>query len=576
MLAQGLTNPRVLVIASLRADYFDRLQADALFTVYEHVNVPPLTRSQLEDVVTGPARALGVGFEDERLPLRIVEAAAAEPGALPLLSYLLTDMWTAMVQGADGVLRLPLRAIDIGGVLASRAEDFLKSRPADEAHLRRLFTLRLALVPTEGEPVRRRALRSECGPEEWTLAERLADHPWRLVVTGEREGDGEVMVELAHEALLRAWPRLQGWLKEERDFLIFKGEVERAERRWRDRGQSDNALLFGLDLVRAEEWLTKRSADLSDRVRAFVQESLASNRAVAKRASRQKAIAFASLSILCLIAALGGPWAYSAFNKERMIDHEAARTDIRGEIVAYAVVAGGRALDTAPGLQTSPYTTPLVAKLHQKAKSLIEAIQDAHKEVISLTAGGQRPFLSTNMNGLVYLWQQPHSRTKRAVVVSVDNPGAPWNRLIAPRHDADAVAHVLQDVGFTNEEVVRLHNVYKAEIEEAVNRACQDLKEHEPSQGSSGSAGAERRLDRTSSSPSNTLLIFYFSGHGFEIAGENCLMPTIEGSPFKTENDAQLVGVRLESLRRVLSDCSAASVLILDTHFPEISRQLSR
>jgi Caspase domain len=397
---QGLTDPRVLVLGSLRADYFDRLQADVLFTAYEHVNVPPLTRTQLEDVVAGPARALAVDFEDERLPLRIVEAAAAEPGALPLLSYLLTDMWTAMVQHC-------------------------------------------------------------CEP------------------------------------------------------------------------------------------------------------------AVAKRASRQKAIAFASLSILGLIAALGGPWAYSAFNKERMIDHEAARTDVRGEIVAYAVVAGGRALDTAPGLQTSPYTTPLVAKLHQKDKSLIEAIQDAHEEVISLTAGGQRPSLSTSMNGLVYLWQQPQSRSKRAVVVSVDDPGAPWNRLIAPRHDADAVAGVLQEVGFTNEEVTRLHNVNKADIEEAANRACQDLKEHEPPQGSSG-AVSKRGLDRSSLPPSNTLVIFYFSGHGFEIAGENFLMPTIGDSPFKTEKDAQLVGVRLESLRQVISDCSAASVFILDTHFPEISRQLSR
>ena len=91
-------------------------------------------------------------------------------------------------------------------------------------------------MPTEGEFVRRRALRSECGPEEWALAERLADHPWRLVVTGEQQSDGEAMVEVAHEALLRAWPRLQGWLKDERDFLIFKGEVERAERRWCDIG----------------------------------------------------------------------------------------------------------------------------------------------------------------------------------------------------------------------------------------------------------------------------------------------------------------------------------------------------
>ena len=40
VLARGLADPRLLILASLRADYFDRLQADALFTAYEHVNVP--------------------------------------------------------------------------------------------------------------------------------------------------------------------------------------------------------------------------------------------------------------------------------------------------------------------------------------------------------------------------------------------------------------------------------------------------------------------------------------------------------------------------------------------------------
>ena len=66
---------------------------------------------------------------------RITDAAAAEPGALPLLSYLLTDMWAGMVRRGDATLRLPAQAIDVGGVLASRAEEFLDSpsRPGSGA-----------------------------------------------------------------------------------------------------------------------------------------------------------------------------------------------------------------------------------------------------------------------------------------------------------------------------------------------------------------------------------------------------------------------------------------------------------
>jgi hypothetical protein len=113
-------------------------------------------------------------------------AAAAEPGAQPLLSYLLTDMWASMVKRDDASLRLPAQAIDVGGVLASRAEEFLKEHPDDENSLRRLLTLKLASVPPEGEPVRRQTTEEECTDAEWALARRLAQHPWRLVVIGER------------------------------------------------------------------------------------------------------------------------------------------------------------------------------------------------------------------------------------------------------------------------------------------------------------------------------------------------------------------------------------------------------
>jgi conflict system STAND superfamily ATPase len=85
---------------------------------------------------------------------------------------------------------------------------------------------------------------------------------------GEREGDKRIIAEVAHEALLRAWPRLAQWLREEREFLVFKGEAERAERRWRDMGRADRALLTGLDLARAEEWLPTRSEDVSGEVSA--------------------------------------------------------------------------------------------------------------------------------------------------------------------------------------------------------------------------------------------------------------------------------------------------------------------
>jgi hypothetical protein len=179
--------------------------------------------------------------------------ASPLPPVPSLLSYLLTDMWAGMVRRSDATLRMPAQAIDIGGVLASRAEEFLKANPDEEKALRRLLTLRLAMVPPEGEPVRRQTTREECTGAEWSLAARLAEHPWRLIVMGEREAEKRIVAEVAHEAFLRAWPRLADWLRDESKFLVFKGDAERAERRWRDMGRDDDALMTGLDLARAED-----------------------------------------------------------------------------------------------------------------------------------------------------------------------------------------------------------------------------------------------------------------------------------------------------------------------------------
>src|SRR5205085_1671342 len=77
---------------------------------------------------------------------RTADESAKDAGALPLLSYLLDDMWKHMVERGDGVLRLPATAVELGGVLAERADRFLSLHPQAEEELRRLLTLKLATV----------------------------------------------------------------------------------------------------------------------------------------------------------------------------------------------------------------------------------------------------------------------------------------------------------------------------------------------------------------------------------------------------------------------------------------------
>jgi WD40 repeat protein len=332
VLAEGLCDPRLCAFASMRSDYFGQLQADEpLFKCYEHIDVAPLDYARLHEVVTAPARALDVTFEDDQTANRIAAAAASEPGALPLLSYLLTDMWAGMVKHGDATLRLPPEAIDVGGVLASRAEEFLKRYPEEETPLRRLLTLKLASVPPEGEPVRRQTREEECTDAEWALARRLAEHPWRLVVVGERAMERRIVAEVAHEALLRAWPRFSDWLRQERDFLIFKGDAERAERRWRGMDSSDTALLTGLDLTRAEAWLPTRSEDLSREVVTFVQRSITTDSDAKDRQLRFQRYVSVAAVVAALFMAVVSIFAWGQWGQADQAKLSAQRAEDKAE-----------------------------------------------------------------------------------------------------------------------------------------------------------------------------------------------------------------------------------------------------
>jgi hypothetical protein len=208
--------------------------------------------------------------------------------------------------------------------LRRRAETFLAGLANDETVGRRLFTLRLAHVPEVGEPVRRRARRSECSAAEWAMVEKLAEQDWRLLTLASA-ADGEPVVEVAHEQLLRRWPQLKSWLDEEREFLVWKGQVEHAAAAHAAvrKAERDEALLMGRPLAIARTWFERRADDLAPRTRGFVAASLAAD--AARRDTerwRQRVALFATsigLILALALAALTG-WQWTRAEAQR---HEA-------------------------------------------------------------------------------------------------------------------------------------------------------------------------------------------------------------------------------------------------------------
>ena len=236
ILAHGLGDPRLRALMSLRADFFGELQKDEpLYAVHRQINVPPLREAQLREVVSRPAALLSARFETEGSPPIIArrDGGGIGQGCRRAAAALLSARRHV---DADGRARRR-RAAPAGaghgawGVLVERANAFLAAHPHAEDALRRMLTLKLATVREDGEPTRRRALRSEFTDEEWRLVSELADHPNRLLVTATPEG-GETYAEVAHEAIFRRWDKLREWIAAEREFLAWRNGLEAARRAW--------------------------------------------------------------------------------------------------------------------------------------------------------------------------------------------------------------------------------------------------------------------------------------------------------------------------------------------------------
>jgi formylglycine-generating enzyme required for sulfatase activity len=295
ILADGLHDPRLRAMMSMRSDFLGELQSDEpLFAVHTQINVPPLREAELREVVSRPAQLLSVRFESEQLAVDIARRAAEDVGALPLLSYLLDDIWSQMVQRGDGVLRLSAQLIEIGDVLVQRMGTFLRINPGSEQALRRIFTLKLATIREGGEPTRRRASRSEFSNEEWRLVTELAGHPNRLLITATPDG-GETYVEVAGEAIFRRWERLREWIAAEREFLVWRSSLEVARRSWQATSSADDALLMGLPLARARSWVTTRADDLPADDREFIGLSIAREKRAQRRARGVQALIYVML-----------------------------------------------------------------------------------------------------------------------------------------------------------------------------------------------------------------------------------------------------------------------------------------
>ncbi|MDJ1181222.1 WD40 repeat domain-containing protein, partial [Roseofilum sp. BLCC_M91] len=301
---------RVTLLLTMRADFMEEaLSESRLAEVLERdVKVKPMNAEQLRAVIEQPAQGL-VQIE-EGLTARIlgdlltekesssVEQRSEAAGCLPLVEFALEKLWQEHERGW-----LTHEAYDkIGGVkgaIAQHAESvFRKLEPGEQETVRQLL-IQLVYPGVENRHTRKIVTRSELGEQQWSMAQELARAEYRLVVT--KRNQGTETVELIHEALIREWGRLQGWIAENREF-----------RRWQEQLEVERKLgdwLQGKRLTQGEYWLQSRGGELSGAQERFIRQSIEERE---KRRRRVVQGAVAVGGVMTLLAAAAGLFGWQA------------------------------------------------------------------------------------------------------------------------------------------------------------------------------------------------------------------------------------------------------------------------
>jgi WD40 repeat protein len=331
---------RVRAVMAMRADFYG---ACATFpwlarrVTANQVLVGPMSRADLRKAIEQPATAAGLRFEDGLVDA-VLEDAGSESAALPLVSHAMAETW----RRRDGDTLTLAGYREAGGVAGSISQtaDSLYETAFDHAQQGACRRLMLRLVtPGEGtSDTRRRLSMSELDrdhdPEVGrTVAAEMID---ARLLTVDRDS-----LEIAHEALLRSWPRLRAWIDEGRDDLRTRQRVGYAAAEWSAQGRDPDLLYRGTPLQAALEWAAEHGDVLGPAEEEFLGASReaslqakARSEESARRSRRLRRFAVSILAVLAVTAAGASIIAFSALGEARSRFGQALATQARGLAVS--------------------------------------------------------------------------------------------------------------------------------------------------------------------------------------------------------------------------------------------------
>ncbi|HEY2296436.1 MAG TPA: helix-turn-helix domain-containing protein [Jatrophihabitans sp.] len=436
-----------IVVIGLRADYYaEALEVAALVPALQRnqVLITPLTRDELRDVVVQPAQRAGAVVEPALVDVVLadlgVDGRAHDPGTLPLLSHALLATWVRATRNQLTVADYR----DVGGIsgaVQKTAEDVWADLDAEDQQLARQLFLRLVHISDDAATLTRRRIdRSEIDGSESAVNTLVDTFVSRRLLTADFD-----VVQISHEALLTAWPRLHTWIDEDRESLRLHRRLTDATNQWVAAGRDSDLLVTGGRLTAIADWAAEsnHAGDLNRVETEFLDASVAA--ATARRAAehhqnqrlKRLLAVVAVLTVLAVALAVVALYARGVADRQRSAANQ-ARDEALSRQVAVEVAS---LLPKSPDLAAQLAATSYEISPTGDARSALLGATDVRVPTRLVVSG--RPvqavavhddvLAADGADGKVHLWRMHDNAVPMPIgILKPSNPGTLFALAISP------------------------------------------------------------------------------------------------------------------------------------------------
>jgi len=313
------TSKAVIVFSACRNDFYPLVVEQPSLMAAKangaHYDLTPPNRQELQQIIRLPALTANLTFSHDpqtKTPLDEILFAdtANNPDALPMLQYTLQELYLQRSENNELLHSVYEKLGGIEGAIGKKAEDVFIGLSAKQQQQLKSVLSQLVTLNPDGKTITSRAARLQAltNTSQKELVQAMVDS--RLFVSHLQ--NQEACFSLAHEALLRQWPRAKQWINDHKDALAIKSRLHHHTQQWLNEHKSSAYFLApGKPLQEAVTLLNDNIFKLDDDERALITSSL-------KHSKTKTTIKRGTIALLCLLTCVALFMSVTSFQAQQL------------------------------------------------------------------------------------------------------------------------------------------------------------------------------------------------------------------------------------------------------------------